>query len=108
MDAVKFLELYSGMCNKYDDCVDCPMEGEPLCQCHDRKFSHEESERMVEIVENWSKITSEALGKKYIIEVDAVDKNSNYHTSIGWISKSQIEKLKEYKERGGENKHEND
>lgn len=100
MDAVKFLELYSGMCNKYGDCAGCPMEGEALCQCNDRIFSHEESERMVEIVENWSKENPEEIGKKYIIEIDAVDNTSyhNIHTSIGWLSKSQLEMLEEYKE----------
>ena len=111
MDAVKFLEIYSRMCNKYSDCVGCPMRGELLCQCDDRKYSHEESERMVEIVENWNRENPEEIGKKYIIEIDRVEHatviNSTngdyshkiYHIKDGpWINEGTIARLKEYKE----------
>lgn len=99
MDAVKFLEIYSRMCSKYVGCGGCPFEGELLCQANYEKFSHEESERIVKIAEDWSRENPEEVGKKYIIEINDVDNSiyNCYHTNIGWISKSQLEQLEEYK-----------
>lgn len=111
MDAVKFLEVYSRMCNKHVGCVGCPMEGEPICQCIDRKFSHEESERMIEIVEDWSKKNPDIIGKKYIIEIDKVEFDSTCAKTMlrvkgvkydgcgeVWLNKEFIEQLTESKE----------
>lgn len=102
MDAVKFMEEYRRMCNKYGDCVGCPMEGEPLCQCNDRKISHKESKRMAEIVENWSKENPEEVGKKYIIEIDEVETNFRYRYHIKgteiWLSDADFADIKKYNE----------
>lgn len=102
MDAVKFLEEYRRMCNKYGDCVGCPMEGEPLCQCNDRKISHKESKRMAEIVENWSKENPEEVGKKYIIEIGEAKGDSHYRYRIKgtniWLSEQGFAAIKKYNE----------
>jgi hypothetical protein len=99
MDAVKFLEVYSRICSKHGGCVNCPLEGEPFCQCTGEKLSHEELERVVEVAENWNKENPEELGKKYIIEIDEVDGYTCRIKDISvWLGKSQLERLKEYKE----------
>ena len=102
MDAVKFLGEYQRMCSRHR-CKDCPVKKVTnLCLYngdYSEKMPQEELERAVEIVENWSKENPEEIGKKYIIEIDAVDKDyKGYHTNIGWLSKSQLEQLEEYKE----------
>lgn len=101
MDTVKFLRELGRICSKYDgfdDCVGCPVRGNPICLGNYEKFSKERVERIVEIVENWSRENPEEIGKKYIIEIDGVNKDGHCHTCIGWLSKSQLEQLEEYKE----------
>ena len=62
MDAVKFLEEDSRMCNTYNDCVGCPMENMSFCYPHDMTTNDERKE-LVDAVEKWSKehpiVTSE-------------------------------------------------
>lgn len=53
MDAVKFLEEDSRMCNTYNDCVGCPMENMPFCYPHDMTTNDERKE-LVDAVEKWS------------------------------------------------------
>jgi len=97
MDAVKFLQERDRMCERFE-CNDCPIGKITLMK--NCEYLSEDVEKIVKAVENWSKEHPEEVGKKYIIEVGAVDDDSYhcYRTSIGWISKSQLEKLKEYKE----------
>ena len=96
MDAVKFLRESKRMCFSRDKCSTCPfLEKEVVCcikSCTDKQLSE-----MAEIIENWSKENPEEVGKKYIIEVDGVNKYGHCHTCIGWLSASQLEQLKEYK-----------
>lgn len=97
MDAVKFLKERDRMCENHS-CKECPIG--KITLMGDCSYDKKEAEKIVEVVEDWSKENPEEVGKKYIIEVDAVD-NSSYHcchTSIGWFSKSQLEQLEEYKE----------
>ncbi len=100
MDAVKFLEEYSRMCNKYGDCVGCPMEGESLCQCNDRKILHEESTRMVKIVENWSEENPEPeeVGKKYIIEISRMTPLGKFQVkgTHATFTKAELDFFEEY------------
>lgn len=101
MDAVKFFKEYRRMCKKHR-CEDCPMRGNVFCfdGCYD--LSQEESERVVGIVEKWSKENPEEIGKKYIIEIDKVecdDGHKLYHIKDGlWLNEGTIAKLEEYKE----------
>ena len=53
MDAVKFLEEYSRMCNAYNDCVGCPMHDKPFCHPHDI-ITNDERKELVNAVEKWS------------------------------------------------------
>ena len=70
----------------------------PFCFGDCKNLSQEKQERMVEIVEKWSRENPEEIGKKYIVEIDGVNKDGHCHTCIGWLSKSQLEQLEEYKE----------
>lgn len=53
MDAVKFLEEDSRMCNTYNDCVGCPIHDKPFCHPHDMTTNDERKE-LVDAVERWS------------------------------------------------------
>lgn len=53
MDAVKFLEEDSRMCNTYNDCVGCPIHDKPFCHPHDMTTNDERKE-LVDTVERWS------------------------------------------------------
>ena len=100
MDAVKFLEIYSRMCSKYVDCEGCPFEGELLCQSNYEKFSHEESERMVEIAEDWEKENPEEVGKKYIIEISRMTPIGRFQVkgTHATFTKTELDFFEEYKE----------
>ena len=100
MDAVKFLREYRRMCSRHR-CEDCPVKERPLCIGGFKDLLQEEQEMIIEVVENWSKENPEEVGKKYIIEVDGVNKDGHCHTCIGWLSKSQLEQLEEYAENEG-------
>ena len=50
MDAVKFVEGYSRMCDYYDHCSECPLRDEP---CVMVGVSPEKAEEIVAIVEKW-------------------------------------------------------
>ena len=103
MDAVKFMKEYNRMCKSYFDneaCKECPLKNNYCFETYlvpENEISYED---VANTVKAWSKENPEEIGKKYIIEIDAVD-NSSYHcyrTSIGWLSKSQLANLEEYKE----------
>ena len=102
MDAVKFLREFSRMCSKHDSCKNCLGVKAHLCIGDCENISQEESEWIVEIVENWSRENPEEIGKKYIIEIDKVKHdcgNKIYHIKDGlWISEETIAKLEEYNE----------
>lgn len=53
MDAVKFLEEDSRMCNTYNDCIGCPIHDKPFCHPHDMTTNDERKE-LVDAVEKWS------------------------------------------------------
>lgn len=53
MDAVKFLEEDSRMCNTYKDCIGCPIHNKPFCHPHDMTTNDERKE-LVDAVERWS------------------------------------------------------
>lgn len=53
MDAVKFLEEYSRMCNAHNDCVGCPMNDKPFCYPNDI-ITNDERKELVNAVEKWS------------------------------------------------------
>lgn len=53
MDAVKFLEESSRMCNTYNDCTGCPMEDKPFCYPSDL-ITNDERKELVDAVEKWS------------------------------------------------------
>lgn len=53
MDAVKFLEEYSRMCNAHNDCVGCPMDNKPFCYPNDI-ITNDERKELVIAVERWS------------------------------------------------------
>ena len=102
MDAVKFMAEFNRMCESYGqyECGECPLAVkdnycfEPMIL---PKYKEAYSD-VVAVVEKWSRENPEEIGKKYIIEVDGVNKDGHCHTCIGWLSKLQIEMLEEYKE----------
>ena len=101
MDAVKFLREFSRMCSKHDGCNDCPMGKVHFCMGDYENISQEESERIVGIVEKWSKKNPEEFGKKYVIEIDTVGDNGFSFRIKGtdcWLYRSDLKKLEEYKE----------
>lgn len=53
MDAVKFLEEDSRMCNTYNDCIGCPIHDKPFCHPHDMT-TNDERKGLVNAVEKWS------------------------------------------------------
>ena len=101
MDAVKFLREFKRMCSHYN-CKGCPVQERPLCIGGFEDLSQEEQERIVEVVEKWSKENPEEIGKKYIIEIDRVKHGCGsklYHIKDGlWISEGTIAKFEEYNE----------
>lgn len=68
MDAAKFVREFRRICNKHNRCASCLLDKTLLCDSK-RELSQEESEGIVEIVENWSRENPEEVGKKYIIEI---------------------------------------
>ena len=52
MDAVKFLKEVNRMCNKIENCCDCPLHDGDFC-IHD--IDNGKEEKAVSIVEQWSK-----------------------------------------------------
>ena len=54
MDAVKFIMTKERMCEARETCTGCPIDGHNFrCDCRD--VSKSELEKMIEIVEQWSK-----------------------------------------------------
>lgn len=105
MDAVKFLREFKRMCSHYN-CKDCPVKERPLCIGGFEDLSQEEQERIVRVVEDWSRENPEEIGKKYIIEIDRVKRDCGhklYHIKDGlWVNEGTIAKFEEYKESEGE------
>ena len=99
MDAVKFVREFRRMCRKYYLCANCPLDKMLLCDSN-KELSQEEAERTVRIVEKWSKENPEEIGKKYIIEIDAITKNSCHVKGTGnlWFDRGYLKSLEEYKE----------
>lgn len=78
MDAVKFLEEDSRMCNTYNDCVGCPMHDKPFCHPHDMTTNDERKE-LVDTVERWGcehpMITNEMSDTiSRTMAIDAIDR----------------------------------
>ena len=78
MDAVKFLEEDSRMCNTYNDCIGCPIHDKPFCHPHDMTTNDERKE-LVDAVEKWSKehpiVTSEMSDNiSRAMAIDAIDR----------------------------------
>lgn len=51
MDAVNFVKEYNRMCNKYDGCQGCPLDGKD-CEIVSKKIN---ADHIVNVVEKWSK-----------------------------------------------------
>lgn len=73
MDAVKFLEEDSRMCNTYNDCIGCPIHDKPFCNPHDMTTNDERKE-LVDAVEKWSKEHSIMTNGRKIVEMIPNDK----------------------------------
>ena len=67
------------------------------------KLLKEDQERIVGIVENWSKEHPEELDKKYIIEISMIVDKGLYRIkgTDCWLSKEELEQLEEYAENEG-------
>lgn len=105
MDAVKFLREYRRMCTARKRCLDCPMRDIKRYTCSLSTYNNDdELNKMIEIVKNWSRENPEIIGKKYIIEIDEVDRDrgrKQYHIKGAqgfWISDGNLTDLEEYKE----------
>ena len=97
MDAVKFLQERDRMCERFE-CNDCPIGKITLMK--NCEYLSEDVEKIVEAVEKWSKENPEEIGKKYIIEIDAITKNSCHVKGTGnmWFDRDYLKSLEEYKE----------
>lgn len=99
MDAVKFLKERDRMCERVE-CDNCPIGKITLMKNCD--YEREDIENIVEAVENWSKENPKEVGKKYIIEIDKVDRDrgrKQYHIKGAqgfWISDGNLTGLEEY------------
>jgi hypothetical protein len=84
-------------------CGDCPLNDVTSVTCNIRRCIGDELSKIVEIVEKWSRENPEIIGKKYIIEIDKVDRDrgrKQYHVKGAqgfWISDGNITDLEEYK-----------
>lgn len=109
MDAAKFVREFRRICNKHNRCANCLLNKTLLCDSK-KELSQKESEKIVEIIENWSKENPDIIGKKYIIELDKVDFNSTcertmlrikgvkYDGGEVWLDKALMEQLTESEE----------
>jgi hypothetical protein len=99
MDAGKFVREFRRICNKHNRCASCILNKTLLCDSK-RELSHEESERIVEIVEDWSRENPECVGKKYIIEISRMTPTGRFQVkgTHATFTKAELDFFEEYKE----------
>ena len=102
MDAVKFMKEYNRMCKSYfdnEECEECPLKNNYCFETYlvpENVISYED---VVNTVKAWGKEHPEEIGKKYIIEIDAITKNSCHVKGTGnlWFDRGYLKSLEEYK-----------
>lgn len=76
MDAVKFLRSLKRMCNSYDDCDDCLLNGK--CDCFSTSMDNDLISEFVEVAQEWEREhPSKTRAQDFFEKHPNAPKNSN-------------------------------